>query len=113
MIFGRGEEVLPDLLRNAGARVDPILCNRYPSNEKDEKVVRLIDEFVPATVELIALTSTAQVRRLQDAAQRSGKTAELEAAMQKTLIPAVGPVTAQAVEKAGGPVGVWPKTAST
>jgi len=45
MILGRGEDVLPDLLRNAGARADPILCYRYTSNEKDEKVVRLIDEF--------------------------------------------------------------------
>jgi uroporphyrinogen-III synthase len=42
-------------------------------------------------------------------AQRSGKTAELDAAVQKTLTAAVEPVMAQAIKKAGWPVGAVPK----
>ncbi len=42
-------------------------------------------------------------------AQRSGKTAELDAAIQKTLTAAVGAVMAQAIEKAGWPVGAMTK----
>lgn len=45
--------------------------------------------------------ASARPRRLQDVAQRSGKTAELDAAVQKTLTAAVGAVMAQAIEKAG------------
>jgi uroporphyrinogen-III synthase len=42
-------------------------------------------------------------------AQRSGKTAELDAAVQRTLTAAVRAVMAQAIEKAGWPVEGMPK----
>jgi uroporphyrinogen-III synthase len=77
--------------------------------QEDEQVAGLIDALVTGAIHLIAFTSTAQVRRLQDVARRFGRRAELDAAMRRALIAAVGPVTAQAVEGAGWPVAAMPK----
>lgn len=109
LLYPGGEEALPNFLGAAGAQVDPILIYRYASDEEDEHVLKLIRELVSGTIELIAFTSTAQVRRLKDVARQFGKEAKLDKAMQNILIAAVGPVTAEAVNKEGWPVGAVPQ----
>jgi uroporphyrinogen-III synthase len=108
-LYPGGEDALSGFLHGAGAQEDPILCYRYASDEEDEQVLQFIATLVSGNVDLIAFTSTAQVRRLQEVARRFGRQAELDAAMQQILIAAVGPVTAEAVEKAGWPVGAMPE----
>jgi uroporphyrinogen-III synthase len=108
-LYPGGEQVLSDFLDDAGARSDPILCYRYASDEEDGQVLQFIEELASGTVDLIAFTSTAQVRRLQEVSRQFGKAGELDAAMRQTLIAAIGPVTAEAVEKAGWPVGAMPQ----
>ena len=109
LLYPGGEEALPNFLEAAGAQVDPVLSYRYASDEEDGRVLTFIRELTFGTVDLIAFTSTAQVRRLQEVARRFGQEADLDAAMRRTLIAAVGPVTAEAVEKAGWPVGAMPQ----
>ena len=108
-LYPGGEDLLTGFLKEAGAEADPILCYGYASHEEDERVVRLVDEIVSGVIDLIAFTSTAQVRRLQEVARKSGKLFELDAAMHRIVIAAIGPVTAQAVEEAGWPVGAMPQ----
>lgn len=108
-LYPGGEHLLDSFLEESGAKADPILCYRYASQEEDERVASLVDDLVTGAIELIAFTSTAQVRRLQDVARRFGRTAELDMAMRRALIAAVGPVTAQAVEEAGWPVAAMPQ----
>jgi len=108
-LYPGGERLLSEGLRDSGVQLDPVLCYRYASDEEDERVLRFISELASEAIDLIAFTSTAQVRRLQDVARRFGKEEALESAMRRTLIAAVGPVTAQAVEKAGWPVGAMPQ----
>jgi uroporphyrinogen-III synthase len=109
LLYPGGEEALPSFLEAAGAQVDPILSYRYASDEEDEQVVSFIRELASGTIDLIAFTSTAQVRRLQEVARKFGRQAELDAAMRQIVIAAIGPVTAEAVEKAGWPVGAMPQ----
>ena len=109
LLYPGGEEALPAFLEAAGAQVDPVLSYRYASHEEDRQVVTFIRELAAGTVDLIAFTSSAQVRRLLDVARRFGQEADLDAAMRRILIAAVGPVTAEAVEKAGWPVGAMPE----
>jgi uroporphyrinogen-III synthase len=109
LLYPGGEHLLDDFLKKAGAKIDPILSYRYASEQEDEQVAGLIDALVTGSIDLIAFTSTAQVRRLQDVARRFGRRAELDAAMRRALIAAVGPITAQAVEGAGWPVAAMPK----
>jgi uroporphyrinogen-III synthase len=108
-LYPGGEDLLTEFLSGAGAEADPVLCYRYASDEEDEQVVDLIDELAKGAIDLVAFTGTAQVRRLQEVARKFGKMSELDAAMQRVLIAAVGPVTAQAVEEAGWPVGAMPR----
>ncbi|WP_262296785.1 uroporphyrinogen-III synthase [Microvirga sesbaniae] len=109
LLYPGGEEALPAFLEAAGAMVDPVLSYRYASHEEDERVVALIRELASGTIDLIAFTSSAQVRRLKEVARRFGLDPDLDAAMHATLVAAVGPVTAEAVEKAGWPVDAMPQ----
>jgi uroporphyrinogen-III synthase len=109
LLYPGGEEALPNFLEAAGAKADPVLSYRYASDEEDGQVLDFIRELASGTIDLIAFTSTAQVRRLQEIARRFGKDTELDAAMQQVLIAAIGPVTAAAVEKAGWPVSAMPQ----
>jgi len=108
-LYPEGEQLLTAFLNEAGAKADPILCYRYASQEEDERVARLVDDLVTGAIDMIAFTSTAQVRRIQDVGRRYGSAAHLDAAMRRVLIAAVGPVTAQAVEGAGWLVAAMPQ----
>lgn len=108
-LYPGGEDLLTEFLKEAGAKSDSILFYHYASDEEDERVAHLIDELVTGDINLVAFTSTAQVCRLQEVARRFGRTLELDAAMRRALIAAVGPVTVQAVEEAGWPVAAMPQ----
>src|SRR3546814_8604534 len=80
---------------------DPVLCYRYASDEEDEHVAAVIRRMAAGEVDLIAFTSTAQIRRLKKVAETAGLQDALRHAMSSLRVAAVGPVTAEAVEKAG------------
>ena len=97
-------------LERAGAKPDPVLCYAYASQEDDAKVQSLIRQLEAGEVDLIAFTSSSQIRRLLDVARRAQLEGELRHGMDRTRIAAVGPVTAEAVEKAGWRATIVPQT---
>lgn len=99
---------LLDFLTTAGAKPDPVLCYAYASETEDRLVAETIDSMAAGKVDLIAFTSSAQVKRLRDVAAASGREAALRAALARTRIAAVGPVVAEAIAQAGGRVAVAP-----
>lgn len=99
---------LIDFLRNAGASPDPVLCYVYGSQSEDGQVVDMIDQMVAGRVDLIAFTSSPQVKRLRDVAAASGRADALQAGLARTTVAAVGPVVARAIEDAGGRVAIAP-----
>jgi uroporphyrinogen-III synthase len=99
---------LLDFLTSAGANPDPVLCYAYASESDDRLVAETIDAMAAGTVDLIAFTSSAQVKRLRKIAAASGRAAALRAALARTRIAAVGPVVAEAIAEAGGRVAVAP-----
>jgi uroporphyrinogen-III synthase len=101
---------LLEFLAGAGAEADPVLCYEYASKEEDQRVAAIIDALATGKVDLIAFTSTPQVRRLQEVARDSGLEDQLRRGLENTRIAAVGPVTAEAVEKAGGRASIVPET---
>jgi uroporphyrinogen-III synthase len=103
-------ETVLDHLRAAGASVDPVLPYRYASDREDARVVDLLQAMAAGEVDVIALTSSAQVRRLQEVATRRGMADTILRAVARTLIAAVGPVTAEAAQRAGWQVAVVPET---
>ena len=99
---------LRDAVEGGGGRFDPVLPYQYLSDEADERVALVIKEMAAGRVDLIAFTSSPQVRRLSAVAERMGLTADLASAFEKTKIASVGPLTADAVVKAGGRTEIQP-----
>lgn len=99
---------LLDFLRQAGASPDSVLCYGYGSEAEDRRVIEVIDEMAAGRVNLIAFTSSPQVRRLQQVAKAHQCEAALREGLRRTTIAAVGPVVARAIEEAGGRVSIEP-----
>jgi len=102
------DAALRAVLEGAGAVLDPVLPYQYVADEADERVGFVIEEMAAGRVDLIAFTSSPQVRRLTEVAQRLGLTAQLARAFETTRIAAVGPLAADAVTQAGGRTAIQP-----
>jgi uroporphyrinogen-III synthase len=107
-LYPDANAALVEFLRGAGAEPDPVLCYAYASQSEDRLVAATIDAMAAGDVDLIAFTSSAQVKRLRDVAAASGRADALRSALARITIAAVGPVVAGAIEEAGGRVAVAP-----
>ena len=96
--------------REAGATPDPVLCYVYGSAAEDRRVIEVIAEMAAGRVDLIAFTSTPQVRRMQQVAKTNQCEALLRQGLARTTIAAVGPVVAHAIEDAGGQASIVPSS---
>jgi uroporphyrinogen-III synthase len=108
-LYPDANPALLDFLTTAGAEPDPVLCYAYASKSEDRDVTETIDAMAAGKVDLIAFTSSAQVKRLREVAAASGRAEALRAALARTRIAAVGPVVAEAIAEAGGRVAVAPE----
>jgi uroporphyrinogen-III synthase len=97
-----------EFLRRAGASPDPVLCYVYGSEVEDRRVIEVIEEMAAGRVDLIAFTSTPQIRRMQRVARANLSEETLRQGLLRTMIAAVGPVVSRAIEEAGGRVSIAP-----
>ncbi len=88
---------LCEFLEGAGARVRTVAPYAYADAADDAAVQGLIGELSAGRVDAIAFTSTPQVERLFAAAP----TERVRGALSRTLVAAVGPVVAAALERHG------------
>jgi uroporphyrinogen-III synthase len=88
-------------LEAAGATVFPVVPYAYASNADDRQVVALIDALAAGGVDVIAFTSSPQVRRLFAVAEATSRTETLRAGLRATVIAAVGPVVAGELRRHG------------
>jgi uroporphyrinogen-III synthase len=95
-------------LATAAAAVDAVLPYAYASAADEERVVAVIHEMAAGRVDLIAFTSSPQVRRLCRVAREHNCEDALAAGFTKTKLAAVGPVVAAAIAAVGGTVAVAP-----
>ena len=92
---------LVEFLEGAGAVPDPVTPYEYASRAADEMILALIDQLGAGAIDVIALTSAPQVRRLFHVAQSHGLSDRLLAGFGRTAIAAIGPVVAEAVCRRG------------
>ena len=92
---------LMNFLAKAGADVDPVAPYVYASNVDDERVADLIERIAAGAVDVIAFTSASQVRRLWDVARKRDIEASLRAGLARTIVAAVGSVTANEAMRFG------------
>ena len=91
-----------DRLAAAGSRVLTVAPYRWSEPEDTRPIDRLIEAIVCRQADAVTFTSAPAADALVHAAQRSGRLAELVAAMtDDVLAAAVGPVTAQPLARVG------------
>jgi uroporphyrinogen-III synthase len=78
---------LLNFLRAAGASPDPVLCYVYGSEAADRRVIHVIEEMAAGRVDLIAFTSTPQVRRMQQVAKANQLEEIEEAGGRVSIVP--------------------------
>ena len=98
-----------EFLRQAGAEPDPVLPYVYTAAAEDERVLKLIESIIRGEVEVIAFTSSPQIKRLFEVAAVADREEALKTALQATTIAAVGPVVAGELRRRGLPVTITPE----
>ncbi|MGH8461873.1 MAG: uroporphyrinogen-III synthase [Stenotrophobium sp.] len=88
---------LTDFLEHAGADVRSVAPYVYASDSDDSAVLKLIAQLTAGELDAIAFTSQAQVERLFKLAAERGQHAALVEGLRRTLVAAVGPVTASSL----------------
>lgn len=102
-------ERLKQPIEARGGRFDPVVPYAYVDENADLEVASAIERMAAGEVDLIAFTSQLQVQRLSAVAARRGMESVLERAFARTAVAVIGPITADAVRKAGGTVLIQPE----
>lgn len=105
---GAAEDRLVGFLAAAGAVPDPVTPYEYASHAADEAIIALIDALAAGAVDVVAVTSAPQVRRLFEVAQANGRGERLVAGLRRTRIAAIGPVVAEALARRGLAAAIMP-----
>jgi uroporphyrinogen-III synthase len=104
---GAGDRLV-DFLAGVGADPDPVTPYEYASHASDEAIATLIDQLAAGAIDVVALTSGPQVRRLFEVAQTRGLTERLRTGLARTTVAAIGPVVAEALRQRGCAPAVMP-----
>jgi uroporphyrinogen-III synthase len=91
-----------------GAELDPVLPYVYDAEAADANIVTAIDEMAKGAIDAIALTSSGQVRRLIEVAQKHGCEARLREGLARTPIASVGPVVSDELKSHGLRTDIYP-----
>lgn len=91
-----------------GAKLDPVLPYAYDAQAADTNIVTAIDEMANGRIDAIALTSSGQVRRLLEVAQKHGREARLREGLERTPIASVGPVVSDELTSHGLHTDIFP-----
>jgi len=91
----KDHSALTAALAAQGAAVDPVLPYVYDAKAADTNIVTAIEEMAQGRIDVIALTSSGQARRLFDVAKAHGCEARLREGLAKTPIASVGPVVSE------------------
>jgi uroporphyrinogen-III synthase len=105
---GARDNRLVEFVVGAGAVPDPVTPYEYAARAADEAIMALIDQLATGAIDVIALTSAPQIRRLFDVAQAHGRTDRLLAGLRRTTVAAIGPVVAEALQRCGLTAAIMP-----
>jgi uroporphyrinogen-III synthase len=100
--YGERSEELSSAIRDLGARVLELSLYEWRLPEDTEPLESLVREVIAGAVHVVAFTSQVQLRHLLLVSERMGvREALVEALRARTLVAAVGPTCAAALEAAG------------
>lgn len=107
--YGERSSVLTEALRRRGARVNDLCLYQWRLPADTEPLRALVREVIAGELDAVVFTSQVQVRHLLQVADQEGRADELlQSLRQRTVVAAVGPTCAAALEAAGVPPRVVP-----
>jgi uroporphyrinogen-III synthase len=108
-LYGEPNPALEQFLISAGAQVHPVMPYIYAPATEDERVADLIARLERGEVDVLLFTSSSQVDRVYEVAERRGMVDALRHGLARTRIAAVGPVLAAHLCKHGIRVDICPE----
>lgn len=92
---------LVGFLESRGVRVDVVAPYVYASAAEDQRVAALIRDMAEGCVDVIAFTSSPQVQRLVEVAEKAGLRETLDEGFRRTKVAVIGPVAAAELARLG------------
>jgi uroporphyrinogen-III synthase len=108
-LFGADHPALEEALQGMGATARPVLSYVYAPAADDERVDELVSLLEQGKVDAVVFTSSPQVDRLFEVAQKRGLEGALGRGLARAKVAAVGPVVADALHRRGAPVSICPE----
>lgn len=108
-LYGEPNPTLEQFLVSAGAQVRPVMPYIYAPAADEDRIVDLIGRLERGAVDVLLFTSSAQVDRLFDVADRRGMQEVLRSGLARTRIAAIGPVLAEHLRQRGATVSICPE----
>jgi uroporphyrinogen-III synthase len=108
-LYGEPNPALEQFLVSAGAQARTVLPYIYAPAAEDDRVADLIARLERGEVDVLLFTSSAQVDRLYEVADRRGVSDALRKGLSRTRIAAVGPVLAEHLRQRGAVVPICPE----
>jgi uroporphyrinogen-III synthase len=102
-----------DFLTGAGAEVHLVAPYIYASDADNAQVESCIRKLADGEIDVIAFTSSPQLRRLEEVATQAGLSATLKQGLTRAKIAAVGPIMAAELERRGIKADAMPETSFT
>ena len=100
-------------LKDNGALVDIVAPYVYASQADDRQVQDLIRAMADGQIDVIAFTSSPQIRRLEEVAEKADITAHLKNGLERTKVAAVGPIVAKELSQRGLRADAMPESSYT
>lgn len=108
--YGERNVPIVEALSLGGARVDEVLLYEWKLPDDVSGLMALVDEVIAGQVGAVLFTSQVQARHLFDIAARQGRSDALRQALsERTVVAAVGPTCASALETFGVKPAVVPE----
>ncbi|HTU93998.1 MAG TPA: uroporphyrinogen-III synthase [Gemmataceae bacterium] len=108
-LYGEPNPPLEQFLVSAGARVHTVMPYIYAPATEDDRVADLIVRLDNGTVDVMLFTSSSQVDRLYEVAERRSLQDSLRKGLARTRIAAVGPVLAEHLRRHGVTIHICPE----
>jgi uroporphyrinogen-III synthase len=108
-LYGEPNPALEQFLVSSGAYVHTVMPYIYAPATDDDRVVDLITQLNNGAVDVMLFTSSSQVDRLYEVAERRGLHDALNNGLTRTRIAAIGPVLAERLRQHGAKVDICPE----
>lgn len=108
-LYGEPNPALEQFLVSKGAQVQSVMPYIYAPATDDDRVADLIARLQSNAIDAILFTSSSQVDRLYEVAERHNLQEALREGLARTRVAAIGPVLAEHLRRRGATVHICPE----